>query len=200
MHGGAVVAALALVLAGASCAAPLSHIGPRQADTAPPDGYGDPVFAGDDVLPDPAAADAFGGWAPDAQADPQMGAVDNLVGNSFAQIDDSVNVNDVDIEYPGDAELTGNAGTAVSGNSNQIMPIINAPVTVIVSQDDALQPAGKGVPQQHQHHHHHHQQQARPPVAPALAQAQWVAANDPFGDRIQQLIAYALAVSQSRMA
>ncbi|KAJ2702662.1 hypothetical protein FB645_004197 [Coemansia sp. IMI 203386] len=59
--------------------------------------------------------------------------INNLVGNSQTTIDDSVNLTDNSIEYPDDSELTGNTGTAVSGNNNDIMPIINAPVTVIIN-------------------------------------------------------------------
>ncbi|KAJ2848317.1 hypothetical protein IWW36_003369 [Coemansia brasiliensis] len=61
---------------------------------------------------------------------------DNLVGNSVAQVDDSINVNDTDIQYPGESQLTDNTGTAVSGNNNDIAPIINAPVTVIINSNE----------------------------------------------------------------
>ncbi|KAJ2801918.1 hypothetical protein H4R20_003486 [Coemansia guatemalensis] len=74
----------------------------------------------------------------------------NLVGNSLTQIDDSVNVSNTDIDYPGDSELTGNTGTAVSGNNNDIMPIINAPVTVIINSD-------------HQDNSHNHPRPQSPP-------------------------------------
>ncbi|KAJ1665917.1 hypothetical protein IW140_002843 [Coemansia sp. RSA 1813] len=71
-----------------------------------------------------------------AETVPLDGGADNLVGNSFAQIDDSTNIDNSSVEYPGDTQMTDNTGTAVSGNNNDIMPIINAPVTVIINSDD----------------------------------------------------------------
>ncbi|PIA16583.1 hypothetical protein COEREDRAFT_81231 [Coemansia reversa NRRL 1564] len=155
--------------------------------------------------------------------------VSNLVGNSLTQIDDSVNVSNTDIDYPGNSELTGNTGTAVSGNNNEIMPIINAPVTVIINPDhhDSLHkhpvpqsplsdrmppPSLSASPQQ---------QQPVPATQPALSQVPGSAENgqplarqwpeppllnnpadgavDPFAARIQQLILYAIAMSQSHV-
>ncbi|KAJ2796507.1 hypothetical protein H4R21_004683, partial [Coemansia helicoidea] len=199
MHGGAAAVALALALAISSLAAPLRRVGRRQADQALAEGYGLPDSTGDDwpdavgdAQPDLIADDSPGldGDAavvePDA-ADGQYGddtvpddgtsggSVANLAGNSLTNIDDSVSVNNVDVAYPGDAELTGNTGTAVSGNSNAVMPIINAPVTVIVnSAEDADRLASH---------------LTAPQVAGAAAG--WT--TDPMADHIQQLMAYALA-------
>ncbi|KAJ2452520.1 hypothetical protein EV183_002893 [Coemansia sp. RSA 2336] len=100
---------------------------------------------GQDSLGDQLPADSSGflpndGLTGDMSPGSSLGTAppsnDNLVGNSLAQIDDSVNISDTDIQYPGDSQLTDNAGTAVSGNNNDIAPIINAPVTVIINSDD----------------------------------------------------------------
>ncbi|KAJ2612451.1 hypothetical protein H4S08_002696 [Coemansia sp. RSA 1365] len=155
--------------------------------------------------------------------------VSNLVGNSLTQIDDSVNVSNTDIDYPGNSELTGNTGTAVSGNNNEIMPIINAPVTVIINPDhhdglhshlspqsplsDRMAPPSLGASPQ--------QQQPVPVTQPAFSQVPGLAENgqplagqwpgtpplnnpangaaDPFAARIQQLILYAIEMSQSHV-
>ncbi|KAJ1793435.1 hypothetical protein LPJ59_004723 [Coemansia sp. RSA 2399] len=94
---------------------------------------------------DTAFGEGPGSGATDTWADPNsetanaapvdVGA-DNLVGNNFAQIDDSTNIDNSSVEYPGDTQMTDNTGTAVSGNNNDIMPIINAPVTVIINSGD----------------------------------------------------------------
>ncbi|KAJ1734721.1 hypothetical protein LPJ61_000923 [Coemansia biformis] len=216
-----------IALAAASRAAPLPRVERRQADLAPSDGYGWPDLAGNDAALEPGAAaswDTYDGGAvdeapvgeawPDTAAQPDDSApeytIANLAGNSLTQVDNGVSVNDIDVEYPGDSELTGNTGTAVSGNGNDIMPIINAPVTVIVNSGESgtrhrlPPPLGSSAA-----------------AAPGAALGTWPLpgsaagglqrpvppyvtgsdpwATDPFSDRIQQLVAYALAASQSHM-
>ncbi|KAJ2595180.1 hypothetical protein GGF39_003934, partial [Coemansia sp. RSA 1721] len=111
--------------------------------------------------------------------------INNLVGNSQTTIDDSVNLTDNSIEYPDDSELTGNTGTAVSGNNNDIMPIINAPVTVIIN--------GAGNPGRQ-----NTGQTASSATAPQVAVTQ--PQPSPIDANIQKLIEYALMVSQNNLA
>ncbi|KAJ2003744.1 hypothetical protein H4R26_002899 [Coemansia thaxteri] len=114
------------------------------------------------------------------------------------------------IEYPDETQMTGNTGTAVSGNNNDIMPIINAPVTVIINSSDNSRHRQTGshvsppsLPQMQQPAQRPAPVQARVPDPASWAnttppqQPQLLAdMSDPFGMRIQQLIAYALAMSQ----
>ncbi|KAJ2786722.1 hypothetical protein GGI15_001300 [Coemansia interrupta] len=85
---------------------------------------------------DPVVEDASAGVAADAVDTAAAAQVANSVGNTDTTIDDSINLTDNSIDYPDDSQLTGNTGTAVSGNNNDIMPIINAPVTVIINNND----------------------------------------------------------------
>ncbi|KAJ2910344.1 hypothetical protein GGI21_000966 [Coemansia aciculifera] len=152
-----------------------------------------------------------------AEAQAPSDTINNLAGNTLTQIDNSTSSSLTNIEYPDETQMTGNTGTAVSGNNNDIMPIINAPVTVIINSSEDS-------------HRRHHAGSKPPPVAmpaanagpawqPSLAQPSNAVpggsffqqpvsplppypeqANvDPFGERIQQLIAYALSVSQGHI-
>ncbi|KAJ2323417.1 hypothetical protein GGI00_005631 [Coemansia sp. RSA 2681] len=223
--------ALAAILALVAHSAPCPHIDKRQldmlgelaADIAP-----EAVVADGTQLYPPLAADTL-----DTAAALTSDTTNNLAGNTLTQIDDSANNSTTNIEYPDDTQMTGNTGTAVSGNNNDIMPIINAPVTVIINNSENSHrhhaggkplPAAEGAPhppmppnagpmwQQQQ------QQQPSPPQAWAAPIQPGGAASgaplvqqpvdlpypaqanaDPFTDRIQQLIAYALAVSQGHI-
>ncbi|KAJ2414843.1 hypothetical protein H4218_001329 [Coemansia sp. IMI 209128] len=205
------VMALVAILALAAHSAPCPHFDKRQLDMLGElvdSSVSEAAFA-NDTQPLPAADEAAN--AAEVQT---PDTVNNLAGNSITQIDDSTNSSLTNIEYPDDTQMTGNTGTAVSGNNNDIMPIINAPVTVIITSAD--------------NDHHSHPAGGRAsgttPQPPPLSQqlpmwqqqqtwavpggqpAQQVAPPypgqvgvDPFGDRIQQLIAYALAVSQGHI-
>ncbi|KAJ2057942.1 hypothetical protein GGI17_005343 [Coemansia sp. S146] len=216
----ALVAVLALVAHSAPCP---HNIDKRQldllgelADSSVPE-----VAITDDTQPSPVAADTADVLTPDT--------VNNLAGNSLTQIDDSTNNALTNIEYPDDTQMTGNTGTAVSGNNNDIMPIINAPVTVIINNtenDHHSHPAGDRAlvgaphppplsPQWPMWQQQQQQQQplqawgvpaqpdnvpGGPPVQqPMVPPYPGQMGVDPFGDRIQQLIAYALAVSQGHI-
>ncbi|KAI9506099.1 hypothetical protein BX070DRAFT_219318 [Coemansia spiralis] len=122
---------------------------------------------------------------------------DNFVGNNFAQIDDTTNIDATNVEYPDDTQMTDNTGTAVSGNNNDVMPIINAPVTVIINSNESKNskhpsPLAPQITQPQMWN----QQQPYPFLYADPAQG---SAIDPFSARIQQLVAYALAVGQSRV-
>ncbi|KAJ2856254.1 hypothetical protein J3B02_001707 [Coemansia erecta] len=149
----------------------------------------------------------------DGTTDPLAGnSVNNLVGNSETTIDDSINLTDNSIDYPDDSELTGNTGTAVSGNNNDIMPIINAPVTVIINSaggDSKGQSAGQLAPplagppivnsasttSQQQSLPQQQQQQQQQQVQ----QQQQQQLYSPLDANIQNLIQYALLVSQNNL-
>ncbi|KAJ2490764.1 hypothetical protein IWW37_002867 [Coemansia sp. RSA 2050] len=215
------VMALVAILALVARSAPCPHIDKRQLDLLGElvDNSAAEVALANDAQLSPAADEAANAaevLTPDT--------VNNLAGNSITQIDDSTNSSLTNIEYPDDTQMTGNTGTAVSGNNNDIMPIINAPVTVIITNadnDHHSHPAGGKMPvsapqppplspqlpvwQQQQQ-----QQQQQPPQTWAIPGGQPVQQPlappypgqvdaDPFGSRIQQLIAYALAVSQDHI-
>ncbi|KAJ2404235.1 hypothetical protein GGF41_007246 [Coemansia sp. RSA 2531] len=222
------VMALVAILALVAHSAPCPHIDKRQldllgelADNSVPE-----AAIIDDTQLSPVAADAADVLTPDT--------VNNLAGNSITQIDDSTNNSLTNIEYPDDTQMTGNTGTAVSGNNNDIMPIINAPVTVIINNtenDHHRHPAGGMTPVEAPHPPPlspqlpiWQQQQQTPqtwgvpkqpdnvpggqpvqqPMVPSVQQPMAPSfpgqvGVDPFGDRIQQLIAYALAVSQGHI-
>ncbi|KAJ2546544.1 hypothetical protein EV175_005556 [Coemansia sp. RSA 1933] len=186
--------------------------------------FGDALDTAVDTLDTAAFDNGSGTDAADTRTDPANdvfdaapldGGADNLVGNNFAQIDDSTNIDNSSVEYPGDTQMTDNTGTAVSGNNNDIMPIINAPVTVIINSDDNT---SRKMP-------HPTESRSPPPVpafqpdsAPKLSPqddavlsalaslsptqlSQLLAANpapDSLVPPIQRLIEYALAVSQSQ--
>ncbi|KAJ1958301.1 hypothetical protein EC988_000385 [Linderina pennispora] len=153
------------------------------------------------------SADPLAGWevnpAVDTSADwsTDPAAASNNVGNSVANIDSSTNIINTEIEYPDDTQMTDNTGTAVSGNNNDVMPIINAPVTVIVneapSNHQQANPAPVA-PWEHPPGHPNASQVAgqQPPAGTPLQQQPPV---DPFTANIQNLIAYALALRQSQL-
>ncbi|KAJ2687460.1 hypothetical protein IWW39_002932 [Coemansia spiralis] len=207
------VMALVAILALAAHSAPCPHFDKRQLDMLGElvDNSVSEVALANDTQSLPAADEAAN--AAEVQT---PDTVNNLAGNSITQIDDSTNSSLTNIEYPDDTQMTGNTGTAVSGNNNDIMPIINAPVTVIITSadnDHHSHPAGGRVagstpqppPLSQQLPMWQQQQQtwAVPGGQPALQQVAppypGQVGVDPFGDRIQQLIAYALAVSQGHI-
>ncbi|KAJ1859662.1 hypothetical protein LPJ73_001749, partial [Coemansia sp. RSA 2703] len=130
MHYRISLAVLFAALSVIVCAAPCPHLHKRQ-----------------DVQSVPADFEDASAAMPADTADSIAAApVVNSVGNSDTTIDDSINLTDNSIDYPDDSQLTGNTGTAVSGNNNDIMPIINAPVTVIINNNDQPHPLRQNVP------------------------------------------------------
>ncbi|KAJ2747640.1 hypothetical protein GGI20_000289 [Coemansia sp. BCRC 34301] len=178
-----------------------------------------------DLAPEAAVADGVQPYPPlaaDTLDTTTSDTINNLAGNTLTQIDDSTNNAMTSIDYPDDTQMTGNTGTAVSGNNNDIMPIINAPVTVIINngEDGHRHHAGaphppapaNAAPMWQKQQQQPSQQawavptqpggfvQGAPPVQQPVTPPYPAQANmDPFGDRIQQLIAYALAVSQGHI-
>ncbi|KAJ1737761.1 hypothetical protein LPJ72_000167 [Coemansia sp. Benny D160-2] len=133
------------VLFGVARAAPVPGPALERRQTEIAENSGDALDSGLDAPFDPSFDGGAGSGTADAWADPPDAGVDtapldrqadNLVGNSFAQIDDSTNIDNSSIEYPGGTQMTDNTGTAVSGNNNDIMPILNAPVTIVINSNN----------------------------------------------------------------
>ncbi|KAJ2660013.1 hypothetical protein IWW48_003176 [Coemansia sp. RSA 1200] len=133
------------VLFGVARAAPFPGSVLERRQTEITENSGDALDSGLDASFDPSFDGGSGSGAADVWADPPDAGVDtaplerqadNLVGNSFAQIDDSTNIDNSSTEYPGDTQMTDNTGTAVSGNNNDIMPILNAPVTIVINSNN----------------------------------------------------------------
>ncbi|KAJ1871795.1 hypothetical protein LPJ55_003627 [Coemansia sp. RSA 990] len=202
----------------ASAAWPAADIAPTDVNSSSMGGFDGAL--GQDGLGGQLPIDSSGVWPNDSlmggmTSGSSLGTAppssDNLVGNSLAQIDDSVNINDTDIQYPGESQLTDNAGTAVSGNNNDIAPIINAPVTVIINSDDdhnskQLPPAqsnsATSAAAQLAKAMALAQAQAGSLQVPGLTLPQASAMNqvpvDDISARIEQLVLYAMALSRSR--
>ncbi|KAJ2521335.1 hypothetical protein GGI11_002043 [Coemansia sp. RSA 2049] len=133
------------VLFGVARAAPVPGPALERRQTEIAENSGDALDSGLDAPFDPSFDGGAGSGTADAWADPPDAGVDtapldrqadSLVGNSFAQIDGSTNIDNSSIEYPGDTQMTDNTGTAVSGNNNDIMPILNAPVTIVINSNN----------------------------------------------------------------
>lgn len=138
---------------------------------------------------------------------------ENMVGNSLAQIDNSTNMQESNIEYPGESRIAGNTGTSVSGDNNDIMPVINAPVTVIINDSDTGKnkqriqppPSQRFMPPRPRLPYPFMRPQLQPqmvsPMMTRFPNTQPAAAFgrfNPHNARIQRLVAYALQVSQQQ--
>ncbi|KAJ1885260.1 hypothetical protein LPJ66_010204 [Kickxella alabastrina] len=148
--------------------------------------------------------------AADINFAPAGETTNNLAGNSLTQIDDSINIVDASIDYPDEAQLLGNSGTAISGNNNEISPIINAPVTVIINNNNGGRGGGGQNRQQRPS-----EQPGSPDtskVSPPKEQQQPAATQYPYptyengqnifdisDPRVQWLITYAMLISQNNL-
>ncbi|KAI7828476.1 hypothetical protein BX661DRAFT_182160, partial [Kickxella alabastrina] len=153
--------------------------------------------------------------AADSNFVPAGETTNNLAGNSLTQIDDSINIVDASIDYPDEAQLLGNSGTAISGNNNEISPIINAPVTVIINNNSNGGRGGSGGGGQNRQQRPSEQPgspdtgKASPPKEqqqqPAATQYPYPTYEngqnmfDISDPRVQWLITYAMLISQNNL-
>lgn len=210
LYGHYIFYLLVAVASGSPCPAPSIH----KRQFAPPmmgggggmmaSGYPGVGFGFDNYFyPDPSYGLGMGSAASN----------ENMVGNSLAQIDNSTNMQESNIEYPGESRIAGNTGTSVSGDNNDIMPVINAPVTVIINDSDPdknkqhiqPRPSQRFMPPRPRLPYPFMRPQLQPqmvsPMMTRFPNTQPAAAFgrlSPYNARIQRLVAYALQVSRQQ--